>query len=82
MVAVEGNGQKSPSSKAEAFLTRGAYSQYVSANAVKSGKSVNPKVRHNGENAAGGFFHHSPFMKKCMPIPAAYPRAKTGVHLR
>jgi hypothetical protein len=47
------------SSKAAAILTRGAYSQYVSANAAKSGKSVSPKVRQNGENAAGGFFQHS-----------------------
>ncbi len=30
MSAAEGNGQKSPSSKAAAFLARGAYSQYVS----------------------------------------------------
>ncbi len=52
-------------------LTSGAYSQYVSANAAKSGKSVSPKVRKKGddksvraalakpENAAGGFFQHS-----------------------
>ncbi len=33
---------------------------YVSANAAKSGKSVSPKVRQKGENAAGGFFQHSP----------------------
>ncbi|MEC4673687.1 MAG: hypothetical protein VST68_05825 [Nitrospirota bacterium] len=50
-----------------ASLTRGRYSQYVSANAAKSGKSVSPKVRETGENAAGGpfdraqdmFFQHS-----------------------
>ncbi|MEC4674603.1 MAG: hypothetical protein VST68_10475 [Nitrospirota bacterium] len=54
-------GAKTPFStgKAAAIWTRGAYSQYVSANAAKSGKSVSPKVRHNGENAAGGFFQHS-----------------------
>ncbi|MEC4674530.1 MAG: hypothetical protein VST68_10110 [Nitrospirota bacterium] len=50
---------KSPSSKAAASLTRGTYSQYMSANAAKSGKSVSPKVRQPGENAVGGFFQHS-----------------------
>ena len=30
-------------------MTRGAYSQYVSANAAKSGKSVSPKVRQKGD---------------------------------
>ncbi len=30
-------------------LTRGAYPQYVSANAAKSGKSVSPKVRQKGD---------------------------------
>jgi len=30
MSAAAGNGQKSPSSKAAALLTRGAYTQYVS----------------------------------------------------
>ncbi len=54
-------GAKTPfsSGKAAALLTRGAYSQYVSANAAKSGKSVSPKVRQMGENAAGDFFQHS-----------------------
>ncbi len=28
----------------------------MSANAAKSGKSVSPKVRQKGENAAGGLF--------------------------
>ena len=43
-------GAKTPFStgKAAASLTRGAYLQ-----------SVSPKVRRNGENAAGGFFQHS-----------------------
>jgi hypothetical protein len=57
--ATGGNVQKSPSSKAATILTRGAYSPYVSTNAAKSGKSVSPKVRQKGENAAGGFFQHS-----------------------
>ncbi len=52
-------GGGSSSSKAAALLTRGAYTVYVNANAAKSGKSVSPKVRQKGENAAGGFFQHS-----------------------
>ncbi len=49
----------------------GAYSQYVSANAAKSGKSVSPKVRQTGENAAGGFFQHShPYSSKCECVPS------------
>jgi len=44
------------SSKATAFLTRGAYSQYVSANAAKSGKSVRPKVRKKGDDACASHF--------------------------
>ena len=74
MAAAEGNVQKSrlfhppkpkgaktpfSTGKAAAILMRGAYSQYVTANAAESGKSVNPKGRHKGENAAGGFFQHS-----------------------
>ncbi len=39
-----GNVQKSPSSKAAAIFTSGAYMKYVSATAAKSGKSVRPKV--------------------------------------
>ena len=54
-------GAKTPFStgKAAAMLARGAYSQYVSANGAKSGKSVSPSVRHNGKNVTGEFFQHS-----------------------
>ncbi|MDA0740021.1 MAG: hypothetical protein O3A59_14000 [Nitrospirae bacterium] len=62
--AVRGNVQKSSSSpvlsgvegKAAAILTRGAYSQYVSANAAKSGKSVSPKVRQKGDYVCASRF--------------------------
>ncbi len=52
----EGAKTPFPTGKTAALLARGAYSQYVSANAAKSGKSVSPKVRQKGENAAGGPF--------------------------
>jgi len=52
-----GNVQKSPSSKAAAFLTRGAYSQYVST-AKGRHLSVRAASAKPG-NAAGGFFQHS-----------------------
>ena len=50
-------GAKMPFStgKAAALLTRGAYSQYVSANVAKSNKFVSRRGP-KGENAAGGFF--------------------------
>ena len=50
---------KSPSRKATANFTRGAYWQDVSAHGAKIAKSVSPKAWENGENAAGGFFQQT-----------------------
>ncbi len=43
--------------KAAAILTRGAYMQYVSANAAKSGKSVSPKVGKMARTPLAAFFN-------------------------
>ncbi len=52
-----GNVQKSPSRKAAAILTNGAYIEYVSANAGKSGKSVSPKVGKMVRTPLAAFFN-------------------------
>jgi hypothetical protein len=54
--AANGNGQKSPSSKAAALLARGAYSQYVS---TAKGDLPARSVSAEAGNAADGFFQHS-----------------------
>lgn len=43
-------------------FAHGAYFQYVSAHGPQRAKFVTPKVRHNSENTAGGFFQHSLFV--------------------
>jgi len=55
-------------------LTRGAYSQYVSVNAEKSGKSVSPKVRQNGDHVCASRFGKA--RERCWRLFSTLPSRK------
>jgi len=71
--------QKSPSSKAIAIFSRGAYWQYVSAHGPKRAKSGSPKVRKKSQHAAGGFFQQAHYhSRKDGKIKLRQPRLMSG----